>query len=131
MMGAVIKSYFAEREGIDPAKIVSVSIMPCTAKKFEAGRPEMAQDYVPDVDYVLTTREAAQLLRMSGVGMIGIEPEAADTPFGERSTAGKIFGAVGRRHGGRGPHRALHDHRQGAARPRRSSRCAGSTAPRS
>ena len=95
MLGAVIKSYFAQREGIDPAKIVSVSIMPCTAKKYEAGRPEMAQNYVPDVDYVLTTREAAQLLRMSGVGMLGIEPETADTPFGERSTAGKIFGASG------------------------------------
>ena len=95
MLGAVIKSYFAQREGIDPAKIVSVSIMPCTAKKFEAGRPEMTRDYVPDVDYVLTTREAARLLRMSGVGMLGIEPEPADTPFGERSTAGKIFGASG------------------------------------
>jgi iron-only hydrogenase group A len=95
MLGAVVKSYFAEREGIDPSKIVSVSIMPCTAKKFEAGRPEMTQDYVPDVDFVLTTREAAQLLRTSGVGMTGIEPEAADTPFGERSTAGKIFGASG------------------------------------
>jgi NADH-quinone oxidoreductase subunit G/NADP-reducing hydrogenase subunit HndD len=95
MLGAITKSYFAQREGIDPAKIVSVSIMPCTAKKFEAGRPEMTQDYSPDVDYVLTTREAAQLLRMSGVGMVGIEPEASDTPFGERSTAGKIFGASG------------------------------------
>jgi NADH-quinone oxidoreductase subunit G/NADP-reducing hydrogenase subunit HndD len=95
MLGAIVKSYFAQREGLDPSKIVSVSIMPCTAKKFEAGRPEMTQNYVPDVDYVLTTREAAQLLRMSGVGMIGIEPEAADTPFGERSTAGKIFGASG------------------------------------
>jgi NADH-quinone oxidoreductase subunit G/NADP-reducing hydrogenase subunit HndD len=95
MLGAITKSYFAQREGIDPAKIISVSIMPCTAKKFEAGRPEMTQDYSPDVDYVLTTREAAQLLRMSGVGMVGIEPEASDTPFGERSTAGKIFGASG------------------------------------
>jgi iron-only hydrogenase group A len=95
MLGAIIKSYFAEREGLDPAKIVSVSIMPCTAKKFEAGRLEMTRNYVPDVDYVLTTREAAQLLRVSGVGMVGLEPEAADTPFGERSTAGKIFGASG------------------------------------
>jgi NADH-quinone oxidoreductase subunit G/NADP-reducing hydrogenase subunit HndD len=95
MLGAVVKSYFAEREKIDPAKIVSVSIMPCTAKKFEAGRPEMSQNYVQDVDYVLTTREAGLLLRMSGVGMMGLEPEAPDTPFGERSTAGKIFGASG------------------------------------
>ena len=95
MLGAIVKSYFAEREKIDPAKIVSVSIMPCTAKKFEAGRSEMSQDYIQDVDYVLTTREAGQLLRMAGVGMMGLEPEAPDTPFGERSTAGKIFGASG------------------------------------
>ena len=95
MLGAIVKSYFAEREKIDPSKIISVSIMPCTAKKFEAGRAEMSQDYVQDVDYVLTTREAGQLLRMCGVGMLGLEPETPDTPFGERSTAGKIFGASG------------------------------------
>ena len=95
MLGAIVKSYFAEREKIDPAKIISVSIMPCTAKKFEAGRAEMSQEYIQDVDYVLTTREAGQLLRMCGVGMMGLEPEAPDTPFGERSTAGKIFGASG------------------------------------
>ena len=95
MMGAVVKSYFARREGVDPARIVSVSIMPCTAKKFECSRPEMAPGGVPDVDYVLTTRELAQLLRMFGVSLTAMEPEAADTPFGERSTAGKIFGASG------------------------------------
>jgi iron-only hydrogenase group A len=95
MMGAIIKSHFAEQSSIDPRKIVSVSIMPCTAKKFEATRPEMGQDYMSDVDYVLTTREAARLLRVSGIDMLGLEPEAADTPFGERSTAGKIFGASG------------------------------------
>ncbi|MBN1918404.1 MAG: (2Fe-2S)-binding protein [Verrucomicrobia bacterium] len=95
MMGALIKSFFAEREGIDPSKIVSVSIMPCTAKKFECERPEMAPNHIPDVDYVLTTRELGQLLRMFGVDLAAFEPEAADTPFGERSTAGKIFGASG------------------------------------
>ncbi len=95
MMGAVVKSFFAAREAIDPSRIVSVSIMPCTAKKFECGRPEMAQEHIPDVDYVLTTRELGQLLRMFGVDLIGMSPEAADTPFGERSTAGKIFGASG------------------------------------
>ncbi len=95
MMGAIIKSYFAEREKIDPSKIVSVSIMPCTAKKFECGRPEMAPGHVPDVDYVLTTRELAQLLRTFGVDLLAMSPEAADTPFGERSSAGKIFGASG------------------------------------
>lgn len=95
MMGAVIKSYFAKREGLDPANIVSVSVMPCTAKKFECGRPEMAPGHVPDVDYVLTTRELGQMLRMCGVDLLAMEPQTADTPFGERSTAGKIFGASG------------------------------------
>ncbi len=95
MMGAVIKSFFAQREAIDPAKIVSVSIMPCTAKKFECSRPEMAPGHTPDVDYVLTTRELGQLFRMFGIDLAAVEPEAADTPFGERSSAGKIFGASG------------------------------------
>jgi iron-only hydrogenase group A len=95
MMGAIIKTYFAQREGIDPAQIVSVSIMPCTAKKFESSRPEMAPDHVPDVDYVLTTRELGQLLRMYGVDLLAMVPQMADTPFGERTTAGKIFGASG------------------------------------
>jgi iron-only hydrogenase group A len=95
MMGAVIKSFFAEREGLDPRSIVSVSIMPCTAKKFECGRPEMGQNYVPDVDHVLTTREMGQLLRRFGYDLARFTPEAADTPFGQRTTAGKIFGASG------------------------------------
>jgi len=95
MMGALIKSFFAEREKIDPANILSISIMPCTAKKFECSRPEMAPGYLPDVDYVITTRELGQLFRMFGIDLIAMKPEAADTPFGERSTAGKIFGASG------------------------------------
>jgi len=95
MMGALVKDFLARREAIDPARIVSVSIMPCTAKKFECSRPEMAPGNVRDVDYVLTTREAGQMLRMFGVDLQALEPESADTPFGERSTAGKIFGASG------------------------------------
>ncbi len=95
MMGAILKSFFASREGIDPSRIVSVSIMPCTAKKFESSRPEMAPGYVPDVDYVLTTREFGELLRMFGIDLPAMAPEAADTPFGERSSAGKLFGASG------------------------------------
>ncbi|OPZ30789.1 MAG: NADP-reducing hydrogenase subunit HndC [Lentisphaerae bacterium ADurb.BinA184] len=95
MLGAVIKSLFAQREGFDPARIVSVSIMPCTAKKFESGRPEMGRQHVADVDYVLTTRELGQLLHMFGVDLKAMEPESADTPFGERTTAGKLFGASG------------------------------------
>jgi NADH-quinone oxidoreductase subunit G/NADP-reducing hydrogenase subunit HndD len=95
MLGAVVKSYFADRAGIDPAQIYCVSIMPCTAKKFEAQRPEMERDGVPDVDAVLTTRELAQLIRQRGVDFAALEPSAADTPFGHRSTAGKLFGATG------------------------------------
>ena len=95
MMGAVIKSFFAQREGIAPKDIVSVSIMPCTAKKFECNRPEMGRDFVPDVDYVLTTRELAELLRIKGIDPGSLEPEGADNPFGERSSAGKLFGASG------------------------------------
>ncbi len=95
MMGAVIKSYFAEREGIDPAKIFSVAVMPCTAKKFEAGRPEMGRGGLPDIDAVLTTRELARMIRMRGIDLNRIEPETADTPFGERTTAGKLFAASG------------------------------------
>ncbi|MCK5850485.1 MAG: [FeFe] hydrogenase, group A, partial [Kiritimatiellae bacterium] len=95
MMGALIKSFFAEREKVKPSKIVSVSIMPCTAKKFECARPEMSPGNIPDVDYVLTTRELGQMIRMFGVDLNAISSETADTPFGERSTAGKIFGASG------------------------------------
>lgn len=95
MMGAVIKSYFAQREGLDPDSIYSVSIMPCTAKKFEATRAEMARDGVPDVDAVLTTRELARMIRLAGLDLTALPPEEADTPFGERSSAGKLFGATG------------------------------------
>jgi len=95
MLGAVTKSFYAEREGIAPDKIYSVAIMPCTAKKFEAGRTEMGRNGIPDVDAVLTTRELAEMIRMRGLDVTSLKPEAADTPFGERSTAGKIFGATG------------------------------------
>jgi NADH-quinone oxidoreductase subunit G/NADP-reducing hydrogenase subunit HndD len=95
MLGAIIKSYFAEKEGIDPKKIFSVSIMPCTAKKFEATRPEMGSDNLPDIDAVLTTRELARMIRMRGLDIKNLPPEPADSPFGKRSTAGTIFGASG------------------------------------
>ncbi len=95
MMGAVIKTHFAGREGIGPEKIFSVAIMPCTAKKFEAGRPEMSRGGLPDIDAVLTTRELARAIRMRGIDLDRIEPDTADTPFGERTTAGKLFGASG------------------------------------
>jgi NADH-quinone oxidoreductase subunit G/NADP-reducing hydrogenase subunit HndD len=95
MLGAVIRACWAPREEIDPADVYSVSVMPCTAKKFEAGRPEMVRKGLPDVDAVLTTRELAEMIRMFGLDLAGQEPEGADTPFGVRSSAGKIFGASG------------------------------------
>jgi len=95
MLGAVIKSYFAQRQQLDPAAIYSVSIMPCTAKKFEAQRPEMLNHGVPDIDAVLTTRELARLLGRQGIDLLALAPEPPDTPFGTRSSAGKLFGASG------------------------------------
>jgi len=95
MLGAVIKTYWAKRMKLDPAKIFSVSIMPCTAKKFEAARAEMGRNGVRDVDAVLTTRELARLLKQYNLNLQTPPPEKADSPFGERSTAGKIFGASG------------------------------------
>jgi len=95
MMGALIKSYYAENNNLDPRKIFSVSIMPCTAKKFEAARPEMTRNGLPDIDAVLTTREAAALLRKRGMDLAGLAPEEGDSPLKERSSAGKIFGASG------------------------------------
>jgi iron-only hydrogenase group A len=95
MMGAVVKGCWAPREGISPDDVFSVSIMPCTAKKFEAERPEMSRDGKADIDAVLTTRELAQMIRMFGLDLANMKGEPADTPFGERSSAGKIFGASG------------------------------------
>ena len=69
--------------------------MPCTAKKFEAGRPEMGRGGMADVDVVLTTRELASLIRMAGLNLRDLPPDTADTPLGERTTAGKLFGASG------------------------------------
>ena len=95
MLGAIVKSMFAEREGVEPRNIYSVALMPCTAKKFEAERPEMGRNGIPDVDAVLTTRELAELLRLFGLDISKMDPTPGDTPFGERSSAGKIFGATG------------------------------------
>lgn len=95
MMGAIIKSYFAKTENIDPKNIYSVSVMPCTAKKFEQQREEMSHDGISDVDAVLTTRELARMIRLYGIDIARLEPELADSPLGTRSSAGKIFGASG------------------------------------
>lgn len=95
MMGALVKGWWAAREGIDPGRVFSVSIMPCTAKKFEAERPEMVREGIPDIDAVLTTRELARMIRMFGVDFARLSAEPPDSPMGERSSAGKIFGATG------------------------------------
>lgn len=95
MMGAIIKSYVSEQEKIAPEDIYSVSIMPCTAKKFEAQREEMINDGICDVDAVLTTRELIQLIKVYGIDLNNIIPENCDSPLGARSSAGKIFGTSG------------------------------------
>ncbi|MCL2474192.1 MAG: NADH-dependent [FeFe] hydrogenase, group A6 [Alphaproteobacteria bacterium] len=95
MLGAMIKTYFAEKKKIDPSKIVSVSIMPCTAKKFEAGRPEMQSSGFQDVDYVLTTRELAHMIRQAGIKFEDLEEGTFDSPMGEGTGAALIFGATG------------------------------------
>lgn len=95
MFGAIAKSYYAEREGLKPEEIVSVSIMPCTAKKFEIGRDNQAANGVPDVDYSLTTRELAKMIRQLGIRFQDLPDEDFDTPLGLGSGAGAIFGATG------------------------------------
>ena len=95
MMGSVIKNYYSKIENIDPKKIFSVSIMPCTAKKFEAQREEMMTNGLPDVDAVLTTRELGKLIKIFGIDIANLEPEDTDSPLGARTSAGKIFGASG------------------------------------
>ena len=91
MMGAVIKSYFAEKEGIDPENIVVVSVMPCTAKKFERMRPEMKNE----VDVVITTRELARMIKAAGIQFTELPDEDFDDMLGDSTGAGVIFGATG------------------------------------
>ncbi len=95
MMGAIVKSYYAKQVGLDPENIFSVSIMPCTAKKFESQRDEMLKDGIADVDASITTRELARFIRLRGIDLKNLKPEVADSPLGTRSSAGKIFGASG------------------------------------
>ncbi|MCR4721773.1 MAG: [FeFe] hydrogenase, group A [Lachnospiraceae bacterium] len=95
MFGAVTKTYFAEKMGIDPKKIVCVSVMPCTAKKFEVGRADQSAAGVPDVDYSLTTRELARLIKRYGIDFNNLPDEGFDDPLGEGSGAAVIFGVTG------------------------------------
>ncbi len=95
MFGSLAKTYYAQKAGIYPAKIVSVSVMPCTAKKFEAQRPEMTDSGFRDVDYVLTTRELARMIKEAGIDFAGLPDESASQLMGLYSGAGTIFGATG------------------------------------
>ncbi len=95
MFGAIAKSYYAEKVGIKPEDIVSVSIMPCTAKKFEINRPDQAANGVPDVDYSLTTRELGRMIKKVGIKFNTLPDEEFDAPLGLGSGAGVIFGATG------------------------------------
>jgi iron only hydrogenase large subunit-like protein len=95
MMGAMVKSYFAEKEGIDPKDVFVVSIMPCTAKKFEATRPELSRGGVPDVDLVLTTREFSRLINLFGIDFAELPEEDFDPALGLTTGSGDIFAASG------------------------------------
>ncbi|MDO4745381.1 MAG: NADH-dependent [FeFe] hydrogenase, group A6 [Bacillota bacterium] len=95
MFGSILKSYYAEKNEIDPKDIVVVSIMPCTAKKFEAARPEMEVDGIRDVDVVLTTRELAKMIYDIGIDFPNLGDSTFDNPFGGATGAGVIFGATG------------------------------------
>ena len=95
MFGATLKTYYAEKMGIDPAKIVSVSVMPCTAKKFEIGRDDQSASGYPDVDISLTTRELARMIKGAGIRFLDLPEEGFDDPLGEGTGAAVIFGATG------------------------------------
>ncbi len=95
MFGALAKTYYAKKREIDPENIVSVSIMPCTAKKFEADRPEMRSSGYKDVDYVLTTRELAIMIKQAGLQFNSLPEENYDSIMGESTGAAVIFGATG------------------------------------
>ena len=96
MFGAIIKSYYAKEKGIDPKDIYVVSVMPCTAKKFESQREEMDTSGTgPDIDAVLTTRELGKMIKEAGLDFVNLPDEAFDQPFGQATGAAVIFGATG------------------------------------
>lgn len=95
MEGAVLKTYYAKKMGIDPLDMYVVSIMPCTVKKFESGRPELTEDKMPDVDSVLTVRELVRLFKMAGIDFDDLPEDNFDNPLGESTGAAIIFGTTG------------------------------------
>ena len=95
MFGAIAKTYFADKMGVKRENLVVVSIMPCVAKKYECGRDEFSENGNPDVDYALTTRELAALIKLSNINFNTLPNEDYDQPLGESSGAGVIFGTTG------------------------------------
>jgi NADP-reducing hydrogenase subunit HndD len=95
MFGAIAKTYYAEKMGIDPKDIVMVAVMPCTAKKFEIGRDDEDAAGVPDVDISITTRELARMIKQAGIKFNELPEETFDNPLGESTGAAVIFGATG------------------------------------
>jgi NADH-quinone oxidoreductase subunit G len=95
MLGALAKTYYADKEGLDPGKMVVVAVMPCTAKKFEAARPELVTRGTRDVDFVLTTRELGRMIREAGIEFVNLPDEEFDLPLGLSTGAGNIFAATG------------------------------------
>ncbi|MCI5969609.1 MAG: NADH-dependent [FeFe] hydrogenase, group A6 [Oscillospiraceae bacterium] len=95
MFAAVIKSYYAEKSGINKGNIFSVAVMPCTSKKFEASRSEHSTSGGRDIDVSLTTRELARMIKQAGIDFVNLPDEEFDTPFGEATGAGVIFGTTG------------------------------------
>ncbi len=95
MFGAVVKTYYAEKLGRDPRDVISVSIMPCTAKKYEIGRDDQAAAGVPDVDITITTRELSRMIKQAGIMFEDLPDEKCDSPLGTGTGAAVIFGATG------------------------------------
>ncbi|MBQ1996658.1 MAG: iron hydrogenase small subunit [Clostridia bacterium] len=95
MQGAITKTYYAEKMGIDPKDIVSVAIMPCTAKKFECGRDDEAASGYADIDYALTTRELGRMIESAGINFNLLPDEGCDSPLGQGTGAAVIFGTTG------------------------------------
>ena len=95
MFGALIKTYYAEKLGLDPKDIVSVALMPCSAKKFECNRPEMRASGYKDVDFGLTSRELGKMFKQAGLHLPGLPKTGFDDPFGQATGSGLIFGVTG------------------------------------
>ncbi|HIS04908.1 MAG TPA: iron hydrogenase small subunit [Candidatus Fimenecus stercoravium] len=95
MFGATMKTYYAQKMGMDPKDMVVVGVMPCTAKKFETKRPDQAASGYPDVDIAITTRELARMIESAGIFFKHLPDESFDIPFGESTGAATIFGATG------------------------------------